>query len=117
MVHGKFCKTRDVTGVGYPQLSAVLECANAAHGLGKLICADGGCKTSGDVMKAFSAGADFVMLGGMFAGTYEGIEDKSNIYNWINPTTGIEEIDPRQKIKVYGMSSEEAMNKYYGRNG
>src|SRR5437868_5520794 len=65
---GSVCTTRRVTGVGYPQLSAIIECADAAHGLGGLVCADGGCTTPGDVAKAFAAGADFVMLGGMFAG-------------------------------------------------
>jgi GMP reductase len=68
---GSACTTRIKTGVGYPQLSAVIECADAAHGLGGHIVADGGCKNPGDVAKAFAAGADFVMLGGMFAGTNE----------------------------------------------
>lgn len=65
---GSACTTRKVTGVGYPQLSAVIECSDAAHGLDGHIMADGGCTTSGDVAKAFCAGADFVMLGGMLAG-------------------------------------------------
>ena len=69
---GSVCTTRIKTGVGYPQLSAVMECADAAHGLGGHIIADGGCNSSGDVVKAFGAGADFVMLGGMMAGTDEG---------------------------------------------
>jgi len=70
---GSVCTTRIKTGVGYPQLSAVMECADAAHGLGGHIIADGGCASAGDVVKAFGAGADFVMLGGMMAGTKEGI--------------------------------------------
>ena len=70
---GSVCTTRIKTGVGYPQLSAVMECADAAHGLGGHIIADGGCSSAGDVVKAFGAGADFVMLGGMLAGTKEGI--------------------------------------------
>ena len=70
---GSVCTTRIKTGVGYPQLSAVMECADAAHGLGGHIIADGGCTSPGDVAKAFGAGADFVMLGGMLAGTKEGI--------------------------------------------
>ena len=70
---GSVCTTRIKTGVGYPQLSAVMECADAAHGLGGHIIADGGCNSPGDVAKAFGAGADFVMLGGMMAGTTEGI--------------------------------------------
>merc|ERR1711959_618872 len=65
---GSVCTTRKQTGVGYPQLSAVLECADAAHGLGGHIISDGGCTCPGDVSKAMGAGADFVMAGGMFAG-------------------------------------------------
>jgi len=86
---GSVCETRIITGVGCPQLSAVMECAEAAHGLGGHICADGGCVNSGDVAKAFGAGADFVMLGGMFAGT-----DESNT------------------CRFYGMASEEAQDKH-----
>ena len=65
---GSVCTTRKMTGVGYPQLSAIIECADAAHGLGGRICADGGCTVPGDIAKAFGGGADFVMLGGMLAG-------------------------------------------------
>ena len=65
---GSVCTTRKVAGVGYPQLSAISECADAAHGLLGHVMADGGCSSPGDVAKAFAAGADFVMLGGMFAG-------------------------------------------------
>ena len=65
---GSVCTTRRVTGVGYPQLSAIIECADAAHGLKGQVCADGGCTAPGDVAKAYGAGADFVMLGGMLAG-------------------------------------------------
>ena len=65
---GSVCTTRIQTGVGYPQLSAVIECADAAHGLGGCVISDGGCTSSGDVSKAFGAGADFVMMGGMFSG-------------------------------------------------
>jgi GMP reductase len=68
---GSVCTTRIMTGVGYPQLSAIMECADAAHGLGGHICADGGCTSPGDIAKAFGGGADFVMLGGMLAGTDE----------------------------------------------
>jgi len=94
---GSHCKTRLVTGVGYPQLSAILECADAAHGLNGLVCADGGCRTPGDVAKAFGAGADFVMLGGMLAGVQE-CEGK-----WT-----------KEGLQVYGMSSQEAQDKYSG---
>lgn len=88
---GSVCTTRIKTGIGYPQLSAVIECADAAHGLGGHIIADGGCVSPGDVVKAFAAGADFVMLGGMLAGHTEG--------------GGRIEGD---KVKFYGMSSKEA---------
>jgi GMP reductase len=91
---GSVCTTRIKTGVGYPQLSAVIECADAAHGLGGHIIADGGCTCPGDVAKAFGAGADFVMLGGMFAGCDEG---------------GGEVVDG--KIQFYGMSSRAAQSK------
>lgn len=94
---GSVCTTRIQTGVGYPQLSAIIECADAAHGLGGHVIADGGCTSPGDVAKAFGAGADFVMLGGMLAGHDEGGEV---------PQNGV--------ISFYGMSSDTAMNKYYG---
>ena len=94
---GSVCTTRIQTGVGYPQLSAIIECADAAHGLGGHIIADGGCTCPGDVAKAFGAGADFVMLGGMFAGHDEG---------------GGEVRDNR--VLFYGMSSDTAMERNYG---
>lgn len=94
---GSVCTTRIQTGVGYPQLSAIIECADAAHGLGAHIIADGGCTCPGDVSKAFGAGADFVMLGGMLAGHDEG---------------GGEVKDG--KVTFYGMSSDTAMNKHHG---
>ncbi len=101
---GSACMTRAMTGIGYPQLSSVIECADAAHGLGGLMCADGGCKMPGDVAKAFGAGADFVMLGGMFAGHTESLSEEQ-IKNLAKNDNMIE---------YYGMSSEEAMNKYSG---
>jgi GMP reductase len=90
-----------MTGVGYPQLSAVIECADAAHGLGGHICADGGCTTPGDVAKAFGGGADFVMLGGMLAGHDE---------------SGGERVtrDGQSFKRFYGMSSKAAMERYAG---
>jgi len=94
---GSVCTTRIQTGVGYPQLSAIIECADAAHGLGGHIIADGGCTCPGDVAKAFGAGADFVMLGGMLAGHDEG---------------GGEVKDG--KVTFYGMSSDTAMEKHHG---
>jgi GMP reductase len=98
---GSVCTTRVKTGVGYPQLSAIIECSDAAHGLGGQIISDGGCKVPGDVVKAFGGGADFVMLGGMLAGHEE---------------SGGELIEKEgKKYKLfYGMSSETAMKKYSG---
>jgi GMP reductase len=99
---GSVCTTRKITGVGYPQLSAVIECSDAAHGLGGHIVADGGCTCPGDVAKAFAAGADFVMLGGMLAGTDESGAEK------VTDSSGV------VKKRFYGMSSKEAMNRYSG---
>ena len=98
---GSVCTTRIQTGVGYPQLSAVMECADAAHGLGAHIIADGGCTCPGDVAKGFGAGADFIMLGGMLAGHKEGGGD-------------IIEENGSKFIEFYGSSSEEANEKHYG---
>ncbi len=98
---GSVCTTRIKTGVGYPQLSAIIECADAAHGLGGQIISDGGCKIPGDVSKAFGGGADFVMLGGMFSGHDE---SGGNL---------IEEKGKKFKL-FYGMSSKTAMDKYSG---
>lgn len=98
---GSVCTTRVKTGVGYPQLSAIIECADAAHGLGGQIISDGGCAVPGDVAKAFGAGADFVMLGGMLAG-----HDESGGEAIVN--SGL----PFRKF--YGMSSVTAMDKYAG---
>lgn len=98
---GSVCTTRVKTGVGYPQLSAIIECADAAHGVGGHIISDGGCKIPGDVVKAFGGGADFVMLGGMFAGHDESGGD-------------IVEENGKKYRTFYGMSSETAMNKYAG---
>jgi GMP reductase len=93
---GSVCTTRKKTGVGYPQLSAVIECADAAHGLKGHIIADGGCSVPGDVVKAFAAGADFVMLGGMLAGHKEG---GASLFG---------------HNKFYGMSSDTAMDLHNG---
>jgi len=139
---GSVCTTRIQTGVGYPQLSAVIECADAAHGLGGHIIADGGCTCPGDVAKAFAAGADFVMLGGMLAGHDEGggevitktfmtqeaemapfpdhmpEEEKQKILQQVESG----EIDPpkhpkfekKQFVQCYGMSSDAANEKHFG---
>lgn len=98
---GSVCTTRVKTGVGYPQLSAVIECADAAHGLGGRIISDGGCISAGDVSKAFGGGADFVMLGGMFAG-----HDESG--------GKLIEINGKKFKQFYGMSSETAMKQHAG---
>lgn len=98
---GSVCTTRKKTGVGYPQISAVIECADAAHGLGGHIISDGGCTCPGDVAKAFGAGADFVMIGGLFAG-----HDESG---------GEVIVKDGKKFKLfYGMSSTIAMEKHAG---
>lgn len=99
---GSVCTTRVKTGVGCPQLSAIIECADAAHGLGGQIISDGGCKVPGDVVKAFGGGADFVMLGGMLAGHEESGGEL------------ITKGDGSKYKLFYGMSSETAMNKYAG---
>jgi len=98
---GSVCTTRKKTGIGYPQLSAVIECADAAHGVNGHICSDGGCVVPGDVAKAFGAGADFVMLGGMLAGHKECHGE-------------IIEKNGKSFKRFYGMSSKEAMTRYHG---
>ena len=99
---GSVCTTRKVAGVGYPQLSAIAECADGAHGLNGHVMSDGGCSSPGDVAKAFAAGADFVMLGGMFAG-----HDESG-------GEIVEGKDGKMYKSFYGMSSSKAMKTHYG---
>ena len=120
---GSVCTTRIKTGVGYPQLSAIIECADAAHGLGGHIIADGGCSSSGDVAKAFGAGADFVMLGGMLAGHDEGggdvitkhYETTELEYEVIDHLTKHKhKTEQKQFVKFYGMSSKAANEKHFG---
>ena len=139
---GSVCTTRIQTGVGYPQLSAVIECADAAHGLGGHIIADGGCTCPGDVAKAFAAGADFVMLGGMLAGHDEGggevitktyetgeaeqqpipaempEEEKQKILEDIASGKFEPPMKPvfekKKFVKFYGMSSDAANTKHFG---
>jgi len=117
---GSVCTTRIQTGVGYPQLSAVMECADAAHGLGGHIIADGGCTCPGDVAKAFATGADFVMLGGMLAGHDEGGgEVITKIYE-TNEVTKTDDgffesvYEEKQFVQFYGMSSDAANTKHFG---
>ena len=130
---GSVCTTRIQTGVGYPQLSAVIECADAAHGLGGHIIADGGCTCPGDVAKAFAAGADFVMLGGMLAGHDEGggevitkryqtnelaspaelrLKDRVDLGRTWDSSNRI--IEAKQFVQFYGMSSDAANTKHFG---
>jgi GMP reductase len=129
---GSVCTTRIQTGVGYPQLSAIIECADAAHGLDAHIIADGGCTCPGDVAKAFGAGADFVMLGGMLAGhdegggkivdhVYESTEqDKINIGKQEENSILMPHVRYHPKyitkkmVEFYGMSSDTAMTKHHG---
>lgn len=131
---GSACTTRLKTGVGYPQLSAIIECSHAAHGLRNgsgrlgLICADGGCRTPSDVSKAFAAGADFVMLGGMLAGCeecegeweyeYKGMitnNDRSIHSEWWQPNhPGCFTEKRKKSLTFYGMSSHAAQEKYGG---
>ena len=124
---GSVCTTRIQTGVGYPQLSAVIECADAAHGLGGHIIADGGCTCPGDVAKAFAAGADFVMLGGMLAGHDEGggevIEKFYKTGEWVKDVMTVDHIERsswsdkielKKFVKFYGMSSDAANIKHFG---
>ena len=120
---GSVCTTRIKTGVGYPQLSAVTECADAAHGLDGHVIADGGCTCPGDVAKAFAAGADFVMLGGMLAGHDEGGGDVITKYYETNQLmyqvgdhldNRVRNIEEKQFVQFYGMSSAAANNKHFG---
>ena len=119
---GSVCTTRKLTGVGRPQLSASLECADAAHGVRGLVCSDGGCTCAGDVAKAFGAGADFVMLGGMFAGTDEA---SGELIEKTVQTCELDVTSPnpqnctlvtkKEKYKqFYGMSSQLAQEKHFG---
>ena len=116
---GSVCTTRIQTGVGYPQLSTVIECADAAHGLGGHIIADGGCTCPGDVAKAFAGGADFVMLGGMLAGHDEGggemVTKHISTGGAYKTTDGnyIPHFEEKQFIQFYGMSSKTANDKHF----
>ena len=116
---GSVCTTRIQTGVGYPQLSAVIECADSAHGLGGHIIADGGCTCPGDLAKAFAAGADFVMLGGMLAGHDEGGGEVITRYFRTGEVRPLEAgwedvIEERKFVHFYGMSSKAANEKHFG---
>ena len=126
---GSVCTTRKMTGVGVPQLSAIDECADAAHGLGGMICADGGCENPGHIAKAFAAGADFVMLGGMLAGhdqcdgelvfpdgscmTKEKFAEMRGTTT-VNMEAWLASLQEVQGMKFHGMSSKEAQEQHYG---
>jgi GMP reductase len=106
---GQFCETRKVVGVGVPQLTAIGDCADAAHGLKNgnrklgLICADGGLRISSDICKAYGAGGDFCMLGTYLAGTEQ-----------CNGEWKLDEFGAKKKLKFYGMSSDHAQVQHYG---
>ena len=102
---GSACITRNVAGVGIPQLSAVIDCSDAAHGIGGMVMSDGGCTCSGDISKAFGANADFVMLGGLLAG-----HDENSEKIIFDEETG------QKSVKFYGMASSNALEKYYSNN-
>jgi len=117
---GSVCTTRLKTGVGYPQLSAVMECGDAAHGLGGHICSDGGCKVVGDICKAFGGNADFTMLGSMLAGVDEcegewKYEYRTSYGFWqpLNPEYNFEGEKRKISLQYYGMSSKNAMDKHH----
>jgi GMP reductase len=114
---GSVCRTRMVTGVGYPQLSAIIECADVAHGLGAHVCADGGIKEIGDIVKAFGAGADFVMVGGLFSGfeENEGVWEREQevIFSADKPPVATGKWI-KKSMKFYGMASKYAMENYAG---
>ncbi len=125
---GSVCTTRIQTGVGYPQLSAVIECADAAHGLGGHVIADGGCTCPGDIAKAFAGGADYVMLGGMLAGHDQGGGEVIDKYyktgEWVRQEDQLENngpttitwsdgIERKQFVQFYGMSSKSANDKHF----
>ena len=117
---GSVCTTRIQTGVGYPQLSAVIECADAAHGLGGHVIADGGCTCPGDIAKAFAGGADYVMLGGMLAGHDEGGGDVIKKHFASGEATLLENgnylphYEEKHFVQFYGMSSNAANEKHFG---
>ena len=127
---GANCTTRKETGCGRPQLSAVIECAEAAHAVDGMICADGGITCVGDINKAYGAGADFVMVGSLVAGSDEADGDviekcyRTNEYEWEDANAcndlnyvlpdPIKPIYENKKFKLaYGMSSKFAQDKHW----
>ena len=114
---GSVCTTRLKTGVGYPQLSAIIECADAAHGLGGHVVADGGCTSPGDIAKAFGAGADFVMIGGMLAGHDQGhgtIIEEMYEMSKLRENSYANDFEVKKFVEFYGMSSQDAQEAHGG---
>lgn len=105
---GSLCKTRLITGCGRPQFSAITECADAAHGMNKYICADGGIKNVGDIAKAFGGNADMVMVGGLFMGYEE------NDGEWTTRYDSFISDYVKCQLKCFGMSSKEAQEQFNG---
>lgn len=104
---GSACTTRRMTGVGYPQLSAVIECSDAAHGISNdqgygLVIADGGQQYPSCVAKAFCGGADFNMMGSMFSGFDESAGE-------------LVEKDGQKYKEYFGSSSNKALQEFYGK--
>lgn len=141
IVHNSNCTTRKETAVGRPQLSAVIDCAEAAHAVNGMICADGGITCNGDICKAYGAGADFVMVGSLVAGTDEadgeilqkvyksneveplicndGYNDELSVLDVedLSNVVSFTEVDPIFEVKkfklAYGMSSKFAQDKHW----
>ena len=115
---GSACLTRKQTGCGTPMVSLILECADIAHSVGGHICADGGIVDVGDICKAFCLNSDFVMAGGMFAGTDEAAGDViEKQYETHEVVDGKRIVEIKYFKAYYGMSSEYANNKFAGGMG
>lgn len=127
---GSVCKTRSQTGCGVPMVSLILDCADVAHSVKGMICADGGIVEVGDICKAFALNSDFVMMGGMFAGTDEAEGDiiekcyktgECDIeWGWDEltqdgvPYVGKSKATFKKFKEYYGMSSTKANDKFAG---
>lgn len=116
IANGSVCDTKNKAGVGYPQFSVAYECGQAANELNALCISDGGVRTPADICKALAAGSHFVMCGGLFAG-YDECEGEWEYYEDWNMRYGQEkqvERHEKKRLKVYGMSSKTANDKYNG---
>lgn len=111
---GALCETRIKTGVGVPQLTATDLCAYQAHGLNGYVCSDGGITCVGDICKAFAAGADFVMAGGLFGGTDECEGEWTTKFTMEDVNISTTHFKEIKFLKIHGMSSKAAMDKYNG---